>query len=409
MVHTEWPRFYGVSAANRAPLIDFMLGALEAAGCRIIYRPPANRAPFVVTFETPDGERAGIVAYAFLANNEPIKHRPDDEHRFQIKYGGDLSGVHRVWQDPHGLYTTLLLGINPLERFFVAVDPVLHDPTRFSVSVEFKDEQVAQVQRDGWFAWERERRGGTANPHSKRTVHAGGDESDPLFEVLVGGRSEHFLRLIKYEQEAFREPAGERHLIADQLGRGKLVSISAGLEARGLPSAQRLHALAAEFQLSETKVLDLISERRMLKMAVRGSVAEEHLLSALRSVVGVASCTRLRDDGGPDVEVLFRGKRLTVECKNSSRQTSHGFGKIDLQRTRASKTDPCSRYYSPDEFHVVAACIHALTEKWEFRYAASTTLDSHRHCKGKLDNNVKLDQRWNEDPILALEQAARAA
>ena len=93
MVHTEWPRFYGVSAANRAPLIDFMLAALEAAGCRIIYRPPANRAPFVVTFETPDGERAGIVAYAFLANNERIKHRPDDEHRFQIKYGGDLSGV----------------------------------------------------------------------------------------------------------------------------------------------------------------------------------------------------------------------------------------------------------------------------------------------------------------------------
>jgi hypothetical protein len=46
--------------------------------------------------ETPAGERTGIVAYAFLANNTPTKNRPKDEHRFQIKYGGDLGGVHEI-------------------------------------------------------------------------------------------------------------------------------------------------------------------------------------------------------------------------------------------------------------------------------------------------------------------------
>ncbi len=340
-----------------------MVGALERSGCRIIHRPPPDRAPFVLTFETPSGERAGVVAYAFLANSEKVKNRPDDEHRFQIKYGGDLSGVHRVWQDPHGIYTTLLVGINPAEGFFVAADPVLHDPTRFSVSVEFKDEHTGEIQRRGWSAWERERRGGTANPHAKRSAKAGGDESDPLFEVLVGGRSEQFLRLIQQEQESLGETPGERHLIADQLGLGKLVPMRGALDLHAQPSAARVHALAAEFQLSEARVLDLIAERRMLKMAVRGSVAEEHLLSQLKSVAGVDVCTP-------------PARRWRPRCR----------GVVQGQ-----------------------ARVHALTEKWEFRYAASNTLDPHRHCPGKLDNNVKLDQRWSADPIFALERAAGAA
>ena len=39
-------------------------------------------------------------------------------------------------------------------------------------------------------------------------------------------------------------------------------------------------------------------------------------------------------------------------------------------RTRASKADPCSRFYSPNDFDVVAACLHAVSERWEFRYVA---------------------------------------
>src|SRR5258705_553619 len=86
-----------------------------------------------------------------------IKNRPKDEHRFQIKYGGDLSGLHEIWQDPYGLYVTLLVGINPEQQFFVAADPVLRSPTRFSVSVEFKDQQACEILDRKWVAWERER------------------------------------------------------------------------------------------------------------------------------------------------------------------------------------------------------------------------------------------------------------
>lgn len=362
----------------------------------MIFVPPANVAPFRITFETPQGERMGVVAYAFLANNKKIRNRPQNEHRFQIKYGGDLSGHHEIWQDPYGLYVTLLVGINPEMGFFIAADPVIRSPTRFSVSVEFKDEQVEGICRKGWIAWERERRPG------KRTL------DEPLFEALVGGTKDQFLRLIRFEREAWGEEPGERHYLAEHFVDSALVTASRELLAAPTAiSAEHLHALAKEFALPPSKVLDLIAERRMLKMAVRGSVAEEHLVNALREVPGVTSCRRLDDDRGPDVALSFRGKNITVECKNSSRKrTKEGFEKIDLQRTRAAKADPCSRYYKATEFDVVAACIHAVTEKWDFKYASTGDLDPHRGCPGRMSNNVKLDQRWTANVSDVLLKAA---
>lgn len=389
----EKPVTYGVSSSDRKPLIRFIADALEKQGCRVIYAPPPDSAPFRFTFDTPYGERMGVIAYAFLANNKEIKNRPTDEHRFQIKYGGDLSGLHEVWQDPYGLYVTILLGINPEWNFFVAADPVLRNPTRFSVSVEFKEEQARAILKKKWLAWERERRPG------KRP------SDEPLFEVLIGGTPDQLLRLIRFEREAWGEEPGERHFLAERFAAGMpLVTASPELLAPApVISAAHLHALAKEFALPENRVLDLIAERRMLKMAVRGSVAEEHLVNQLKTVHGVENCHRLEDDRGPDVRLSYQGKRIRVECKNSSRvRTKEGYEKIDLQRTRASKADPCSRYYRPSEFELVAACVHAVTGKWDFKYAPTAELDAHGTCSGRLSNNVKLDRRWSSNPAEAL-------
>lgn len=389
----ERPVTYRVSSSDREPLIRFIAEGLESHGCRLIYVPPADSAPFRFVFDSPHGERIGIIAYAFFANNKLIKNRPPDEHRFQIKYGGDLAGHHEIWQDPYQLYVTLLLGINPEWNFFVAADPVLRSPTRFSVSVEFKEEQARAILEKKWLAWERERRPG------KRA------SEDPLFEVLIGGTRDQLLRLIRFEREAWGEEPGERHFLAERFAAGTpLVTASPELLAPApVISEAHLHALAEEFALPEAKVLDLIAERRMLKMAVRGSVAEEHLVNALKTVNGVDSCHRLEDDRGPDVQLSYRGKQIRVECKNTSRvRTKEGYEKIDLQRTRASKADPCSRYYRPSEFELVAACVHAVTGKWDFKYAPTAELDAHGTCEGRLSNNVKLDRRWSIDAADAL-------
>jgi hypothetical protein len=67
---------YNVSPSAREPLLAFMLDGLRAAGCRILFASESGRAPFVITFETGQGERMGVVAYAFLATRTPTANRP---------------------------------------------------------------------------------------------------------------------------------------------------------------------------------------------------------------------------------------------------------------------------------------------------------------------------------------------
>ena len=126
-------RRYPVIAAQRAPLLNFMLDGLRDAGCRVIYVSDPRAAPYVITFETRDGERMGVVAYAFTATRTPTTNRPDDERSFQIKYGSKENfavNEHEIWKDPLGLFTTIFLGIDSDEGFFVAADPEMHNRNR---------------------------------------------------------------------------------------------------------------------------------------------------------------------------------------------------------------------------------------------------------------------------------------
>jgi hypothetical protein len=391
----EYPTF-GVSRRHREPLLKFIVDALESDNCRIIFVSGADEAPFRITFETPTGERLGIIAYAFFANSKQTKNRPSDEHRFQVKYGSKDGRLHDFWQDPFGLYTTLLVGIDPELGIFVGADPVLHSPTRFFISIEFKRPHVESILRSGWYFWERDRR---------QTDYLTG----PV-ECLIGGTQSNFLRYVRFEREALGEDQGHRQLLAERSSPSPAASVGIiGVRDTGDANG-RLHILAEEFDLSETEVLDLIANARRLKMAVRGWVAEEYLVRHLRSINGVSDCVRLDDEGGPDIQLRFGGSRfLTIECKNVLRQrTATGIPRLDFQRTRASKADPCSRYYSPTDLDAVAACLHAVSEHWEFRFILSMHLDEHRTCEGKLSSAVRVDERWSESAAVVLADAAKA-
>ena len=161
--------------------------------------------------------------------------------------------------------------------------------------------------------------------------------------------------------------------------------------------------------MGESEVLDLIASARRLKMAVRGWVAEEKLVGVLKDLPGVSGCQRLDEEGGPDVSLSFRGSRpLTIQCKNALRKRmADGTVRLDFQKTRASKADPCTRYYRPEEFDLVAACLHSVTERWEFRYALPRTLDPHQKCPGRLSQGVRIDTRWKTEATAMLEAAAR--
>jgi len=367
-----------------------MVDSLQAVGCRILFTSDTTQAPFVLTFETPSGERIGIVAYAFLATRTPTKNRPSDERSFQIKYGKKQSdNVHKLWIDPLGLYTTLLIGIDPQERFFVAADPAMHNPTKFFIRLEFKDEHADQIKGRRWYSWERERR-------SRAGL------SEPI-EVLVGGASESFLDLIRFERAAVGLSAGDRQLLAEKRTEW---CAPVGTSTAMLPSGV-VHPLATELGLGPDQILEVIAGARRLKMAVRGWVAEEHLRNALASTPGVTHCERLDVEGGPDLHVAYKGGAiLAIECKNVLRKRNRaGQPRIDFQRTRASKSNPCSRFYAPSDFDIVAGCLHAVTEHWEFRYKLTDELAPHLRCAGKLSNNVAIDSTWHADPVQVFEAA----
>jgi hypothetical protein len=333
----------------------------------------------------------GIMVYAFFANSKLTRNRPTDEHRFQVKYGTDDGQEHPLWQDPYGLYTTLFCGIDPERGVFVGADPALHNPTRFFMSVEYKQQHVDEIASSYWHSWERDRRSG----------------SDEPIEILVGGTRESFLRYAQFEREAQGEAQGHRQLLAEK---PELWTPTPSLPPPVIgspPSTPHLHQLAEEFELSEAEVLDLIASARRLKMAVRGWVAEEHLVRQLKQVKGVDECERLDEEGRPDVSLTFRSIPLLIECKNVLRHRSaSGLARMDFQRTRASKGDPCSRYYAADDFDVLAACLHAVEEKWTYRFAIPASLEAHSKCPGKLSNNVRIDDRWRADAAIVLADAA---
>ena len=389
-LHGYGYRLYGVQSRSRAPLIQWMVEALQSCGCCMIHVPEPGKAPFRLTFETPLGERMGILAYAFLANRKETRNRPSDEYRFQLKYGVRDGLEHEIWQDPYGLYTTLLLGIDPVNGFFVGVDPVLHSPTKMFISIEFKDHHAEQILDEGWHVWERSRQ-----------------SSEEPVEVMVGGTADSFLRFIRFEREALREAQGHRHYLAERFQHPLATYELAAMQPSPalVPPRDHLHALAAEFELEHDEIFNLISEAPRLRMAVRGWVAEEHLYRQLLKVPGVSGCRRLNDEGRPDIELRYReGAPLLVECKNVARKTTKDkLCRLDFQRTRAAKSDPCSRYYSPQDFDVVAACLHAVTESWEYRFCPTGILAPHAKCTGKLSSNVRVDQQWTADAVQVFE------
>lgn len=223
---------------------------------------------------------------------------------------------------------------------------------------------------------------------------------------MVGGTKEHFLDLIRFERAAHKLDPGNRQLLAQkrELFAQPLLLPTTNLVLTDVPQ----HPLALELGLGPEEVLDVIANARRLKMAVRGWVAERHLKEALSKTPGITYCEPINKEGAADLHVsLNGGPLLTVECKNVLRQTdSNNLPRLDFQRTRTSKKDPCSRYYAAHDFDVVAACLHAVTESWEFRYILPQSLPPHRKCVGKLSNNLRIDNNWNSDPIAIFQAAA---
>ncbi|WP_242370650.1 hypothetical protein [Anaeromyxobacter sp. SG26] len=398
---------YTVQARSRERLVAFIAEALRACGCKIAKTPDPTIAPFKFVFDAPDGERMGIVCYAFTSTFTPTKNRPKDEHSFQIKYGSKVPGkLHEIWQDPSGAFTTLFLGVSPDRGYFVGIDPVLNSPTRFYIRFEYKQRHVREIKRRGWYAWTR----------PVRSPLASGVIPSPSYgdaeQVVVGVTPERFLDYIRFERAVRGLDQGHRGLFSDAAAHGpdELRRLAGDL----VPDAPvgeedfRVDAgLVAELGMSIPELVAMVRKNDRLMMAIRGGVAEWHLQRTLAGVRGVTECQLIRQEGAPDVSLRFEGSPpLVIECKNVLRRMTRGLPTMDFMKTRASPADPCSRYYLRDQFDLVAGCLHPITTRWEFKYVIPSKLDAHPKCGGRLAHRVRIDERWTAAAGEALRAAA---
>lgn len=362
---------------GRADLREFVVSAVTASGGRLLYASEGHRAPLFIGVQSEGDATLGIMCYLFRCNPPPIAGRPTDEHRIQVRYGGERSwqDEHPVGRDVAKVDITLVLGAHPERGVFVGLDPVLYDPLPMGISVEFKDSQVAAIERSSWHVWERDNLTGV-----KR-----GARSATGLETLVGFTPDRLLDYARLERQA------------GLLGLDSPLRYAAA-EAMAAPRAVDVqHVLEGEFGLSASDILDIIHERMRLAVAVRGGVAEHHLGAFLRSLPDIVAVERMEQDGPPDYTVTLRsGATLAIECKNVSPSPySDGSIKVEVQKTRASKGDPAGRLYRPSQFDVLAACLYPRTRRWEFRFIRSGQLAIHRAHPGRIAPMQRLDERWS--------------
>lgn len=379
------PRLYRVS--GRGDLVRSLEDAVRAAGGRLVFSSAwdgPSVLPVYMGIELAGDERIGVICYPFRASQRPIRNRPADEHRVQIRYGGEDSwaGHHGVGRDVAGVDVTVILGVHLEAGIILGLDPTAYDPLPMGISVEFKDAEVSAARKASWHVWERENRPGLrrAMPRSREGL-----------ETLVAFTPERLVDYVRFEREA-------SVLGLDPPLRLRLAQVA------GKRRESARHALETQFDLAADDILDIIERRFRLGVAMRGGVAEHHLERALGSDPDVDSVSQVDRDGEPDVDLTLRdGRRLLVECKNvSPNRYADGTLKIEVQKTRSQRDDPAGRFYRPDQFDVVAACLFSATGLWEFRYKAAAALHRSPRFPDRLAPVQRVDGSWSETVLGAV-------
>lgn len=140
------------------------------------------------------------------------------------------------------------------------------------------------------------------------------------------------------------------------------------------------HILEVKYGLTAQELLDAIDRRFRLKVALEGAVAEVHFERKLKiaSREGWLGAFESHDvDGMHDFSVTtLKGQLIRVEVKTIRNGTKP---QVEIQKTRAAKADPSSRYYDRNHFDVVAVCVGRHTGDWsQFRYCLVQELPAHK-------------------------------
>ncbi len=370
-----YAQVYKVS--GKGDVHDWLLNAVTRSGGRVLHATSATRAPTFLGVEVGE-ERLGILAYVFRVTRVRTRGRPADEARLQIRYGSEETWhteEHPLGRDVAGVDVTIVIGIDLENNIVIGLDPLQYDPLPMGISVELKDDQVAAVKKDGWSVWERRKLKGRVRE----------TRAPEGLETVIGFGPDRLIDYVRLERQA------------DALALEPPLRFSAGraAAARASQSEGSRHLLEQQFDLTGAEILDIIEQRGRLSMAVRGGVAEHHLERVLGGEPFVEDVESVDRDGGDFDVRAADGRLISVECKNASpKRYADGAFRVEVQKTRASKGDPASRYYRLDQFDVVAACLFSPTGRWEFRYQWTARLEPHKSFADRVSPLQRVDDAW---------------
>lgn len=364
---------------GRSDLHDFLVRSVEASGGRVLYASDPDRAPVYLGVQLDSDERLGMLVYPFRVTRNTIRNRPEDEVRGQLRYGSESGWQqdHPVGRDVAGVDVTMIIGVHLAEQVFIGLDALLWDPLPMGISFYAKVSDVEEAKRTGWYVWEKVNRGGTRRAEAR---------SPTSFETIVAFTPD---RLLDYARL-------ERRASSLRLDPPLRYSAAVGIQALEPLERSRRHVLEEQFALTSEQILDIIGGRNRLSVAVRGGVAEYHLERQLTGAPGIRAVTRLDADAMHDFDVtLDDGTVLRVECKNASpKTTAAGAFKVEVQKTRSSKSNPASRFYPVDAFDIVAACLFSPTGEWQFRFGSTRDMTRHADFPDRLAPIQTITDHW---------------
>lgn len=157
------------------------------------------------------------------------------------------------------------------------------------------------------------------------------------------------------------------------------------------------HPLEKTLNAPAKDILDAITCGFRAQVDVKGKLAELYLCRRLDLLQKEGAISDLRwsdKDGEPDFFLCYKGRPLTIQCKNvrsgrgRCKGAEHGSFRVELQKTRSGldpKTGEKTRLYRPDEFDIVAVCLFNQKHAWDYVYCATKDLARHRKQKDRLE------------------------
>ncbi len=181
-----------------SPLLDHLCGSLSRSGGSLLRVEGTDRVGFRISFEDPLCRPSGFSGFLYrLTFAGTRRTRAGTTVCFPAS-----SDVRSGRRDPFGLFTRVLLGVDPALGFIVGFDPSRHHPEDEPLRVSISARDMRVTLERGWHSWLRE----------------GWERRDFDFaEALVGFRSERLLAYLEFERLAAGLDTGHRSLLADTL------------------------------------------------------------------------------------------------------------------------------------------------------------------------------------------------